>query len=143
MAFAWSPEEAARFLELVALLEQPDYAFATWEDFSKPLPNGVYQMPYPTYAPEVEELWTLLAASGVYRHPYELLPEDPPDAQAGTDTHLILRTVEDVERATLDQVGRYLMLCRRAERFADGHIEDEFRSGRLMAALRKVREAIG
>lgn len=100
-------------------------------------------MPYPTYAEEVEEIWTLLARSGVYRHPYELLPEDPPGAKAGLETHQILRSVEDIERATLDQLGRYFMLCRRAERFADGHIEGEYLSGRFIAALRRVEELMG
>lgn len=143
MALSWTEAEARRFRELMAIIDQPDFVPATWADFSKPWPDGKYRLPYPTYAPEVDEIWALLAKSGVMRHPYELLPEDPPDAKAGLETHLILKTVEDIEGATIDQIGRYLMLCRRAERFADGHIDDEFRSGRLVAALRRVAELKG
>lgn len=143
MASGWSEESVARFRALLSAIEAPDFKPAHWDDFSKPNADGVYQMPYPTYAPIVEEMWDFLSGHGLYKHPYELLPEDPPGSKAGTETHLILKTVADIQAATLNQIGRYFMLCRRAERFADGHIDEEFLSGKLPAALRRVGELMG
>ena len=42
--------------------------------------------------------------------------------------------------ATLRQIGRYFALCRRGERFCDGFIAKEFDEGRIVGALRRLRE---
>lgn len=102
------------------------------------------QAPYPVYDPAIEAFWEAFLGSGGPVDPYGRLPEDPIDATPPTVWEPAF-TAGSFSEATVDQIRRYLMLCRRRERFCDGHIAAEFENGTLLAAmnrLRSLREAM-
>jgi hypothetical protein len=75
--------------------------------------------------------------------PYALLPEDPKGLEPGTDVLKVLQSVGDMEKASLGQIRRYLVLCIRGERFCDGYIAGQFESGLIQAALRGLKQIRG
>ncbi|HMS55038.1 MAG TPA: DUF6508 domain-containing protein [Fimbriimonadaceae bacterium] len=126
-----------RVLELLPILESPDFVAATWPKLAPRIENGVkiIQMPYPEYHPAIDELRSAVWGPPDL-DPYKALPEDPPDIQL---TPGLSFPIEYFETATANQVRRYLMLCFRGERFCDGHIDGEFLNGKIVAALRRLR----
>src|SRR5688500_18811855 len=129
-----------RLLELLPIFEYPEFVAATWPERFSIDANGHRRehMPYPDYHPMVEEFRNRYPALVAGIHPYEALPEDetqegvPFSVTGATFTH------EYFAKATLDQIRRYLMLLGRGERFCDGHIDGEFRAGKVVAALRRL-----
>lgn len=129
--------------ELIGLLETieaPDFVPASWPDRGSVEKDGVkvYNMPYPDYHPVVERMRWLFATVADGIDPYGPLPEDPtqdgiPFSVMGADF-----PIEYFQTATYDQLRRYFMLCLRGERFCDGHIESQFTSGSVAAALRRL-----
>ncbi|MCC7230861.1 MAG: hypothetical protein IT203_10740 [Fimbriimonadaceae bacterium] len=129
-----------QLLELLPSFENPEFVPATWSDpfyFDK---DGVRQMmmPYPSYHPVVAEFLNRypLLADGI--HPYEALPED--ETREGVEFN-VLGTTFDADyfaNATIDQIRRYFMLLGRGERFCDGHIDGEFKEGKVVAALHRL-----
>lgn len=128
-------------LAFLPVFEAPGFVAATWPSAAElTRADGVMQMPYPTYSAEVDAFWEAVFRADVMRHPYEGLPEDNlPEGKAFDWTEL--RFDEDYfKTATRDQIGRYLFLTRRRERFSDGHIDEEFLRGAIVWALRRLQE---
>lgn len=138
-----SAEELAAIdavLELLPTFEDPAFVPATWPDRSYVDQQGVrcQSMPYPDYHPAVEEFRRRYPAMAASVHPYHALPEDESPDDIPFNVLGTSFPIEYFETATLDQVRRYLMLLGRGERFCDGHIDGEFRSGKIVAAMRRV-----
>ncbi|HRF61171.1 MAG TPA: DUF6508 domain-containing protein [Fimbriimonadaceae bacterium] len=127
-------------LELLPTFEDPAFVPGTWPDRSYVDQQGVrcQSMPYPDYHPAVEEFRHRYPAMAGSVHPYHALPED--ESPGGVPFNVLGTSypIEYFETATLNQVRRYFMLLGRGERFCDGHIDGEFRSGKIVAALRRV-----
>lgn len=131
-----------RLLELLPIFEDPDFVPAVWPDRSYVGKDGVRvnAMPYPDFHEAVEEFRNLYPQLKGNIHPYEPLPEDPsPD---GVPFNVLGASwpVEWFVTATIDQIRRYMALLGRGERFCDGHIDGEFLAGKVVAALRRLRE---
>ncbi len=129
-------------LEIEAIINSPGFVVVTWPDQSSQIVDGrqVCFVPHPDYNPIVQQFWKLCYRTSAYIDPYAVLPEDPVGSQEGTRLIHILKTVSDMEIATLNQLRRYFILCTRAERFSPGHIGGEFENGNIEAALRRLRE---
>lgn len=136
-----SQQEAIdRLLEFLPIFEDPGFVPAVWPDRSYIDKGGkkVMGMPYPDYHPKVEEFRDCYPALAGGIHPYEPLPEDETQEGIPFSVAGATFTEEYFARATLDQVRRYLMLLGRGERFCDGHIDGEFRAGKIVMALRRL-----
>ena len=97
-------------------------------------------MPYPDYHPAVEEFRERYPAVAGHIHPYNALPEDHHPEGVEFNVLGTSFSCEYFANATFNQVCRYLMLLGRGERFCDGHIAGEFKSGKIVAALRRMAE---
>jgi len=113
-----------------------------WPPLSKQVIDGVEvtQMPYPVYDAKVDEFWKAFGASRGHVHPYGPLPEDPTQEGISFSVLGAYFPIEYFESATVDQIRRYFSLCMRGERFCDGYIASQFESGKIVAALRRLRE---
>ncbi|HVL37839.1 MAG TPA: DUF6508 domain-containing protein [Fimbriimonadaceae bacterium] len=127
----WSWEDIDALLTLLPVLEDPAFVPAQWQKSWKDS-EGVLHMGWPVYSETAERVFALAP----WVHPYDPLPEDEP----GLDVREVAHTPEYLSQASANQVLRYLALCRRLERFGDGHIESQFKRGRIVAALRRLRE---
>ena len=135
-------EAIGRLLELLPTFEAPDFVPATWPERFRIDENGVRHehVPYPDYAPAVEEFRRRAPGFIAGIHPYRALPEDA--SQDGI-VFSVLGTsfpLEYFQTATVDQIRRYFVLLFRGERFCDGHIEGEFKAGKVTAALKRLKE---
>ena len=129
-----------RLLELLPVFEDAGFVPGVWpERFS--IDSQGYRRdfaPYPDYHPDVEEFRNRYPALVMGIDPYKALPEDgtpegiPFSVTGATFSH------EYFDTATVDQIRRYFMLLGRGERFCDGHIDGEFRDGKILAALRRL-----
>lgn len=137
----WSIRDIDRMLELLTVIEAPGFVAYSWPDLPERIENGVkvLQMPYPAYHEVVGQFWKVLYDTSAYIDPYAALPEDP--TQEGIPFSVLGAHFPAAyfETATLNQVRRYLVLCTRGERFCDGHIASQFKSGSIPAALRRLR----
>ena len=137
----WRISDIDKMLELLAIMESPDFVAFVWIEPQPRIEAGVQtmQIPYPDYHPVVTKLVTLLYNTSAYIDPYTPLPEDsmPND---GTEVwhYWTDPEPETFSSATLNQVRRYLVLCTRGERFCEGHIASQFESGALHAALSRL-----
>lgn len=129
-----------RVLELLPAFEDPTFVPAVWPDRGIVDERGVRheQMPYPDYHPAVEEFRNRYPAMAGSVHPYHALPEDGHPGGVTFSPMGSTFPLEYFETATLDQIRRYFMLLGRGERFCDGHIDGEFRAGKIVAALRRI-----
>jgi len=93
----------------------------------------------PDYHPSVEQFFELESSATFAFHPYADLPEDAPRSSDGFDPMARRETIDTLRTASFDQVRRYLAWCRRGERFCDGHVDSELRTGVLIAALHRLR----
>lgn len=141
----WSLRDIDTMLEFLPMMEEPGFVAATW-----PVPekrdasgNPVMCWPYPSYHPLIHEFISLCYKTSIYTDPYALLPEDPKGLEPGIDVLKVLQSVGDMEKASLGQVRRYLVLCTRGERFCDGYIAGQFESGLIQAALRRLKQIRG
>lgn len=145
-------EAIRRLLELLPILEQPGFEIADWPKLPERFDaNGrkIVQMPYPEYRPIVDDLRERIAAALDGMDIRQTLPEDPID-KAGTyakgqpiPPRAILHgksPLVDFERSTKAQILRYLGWAMRGEYDSDGHIDEQFKSGALVAALRRLSE---
>lgn len=131
--------------ELIGLLptiQAPDFVPASWPDRGSVEKDGVrvYHMPYPDYHPVVERIRWLFAAVADGIRPYDPLPEDPTQEGIAFNVMGVDFPIEYFHAASYDQLRRYFMLCLRGERFCDGHIESQFTSGSVTAAIRRLAE---
>jgi hypothetical protein len=129
-------------IELLPQFESPDFVPATWpKRFAMGKDGKQYQcMPYPDYHPAVERFRDLYPTVSSGIHPYEALPEDESPHGIEFSPFGVSFPVEYFETATLDQIRRYFVLINRGERFSDGHIDGEFRSGKVVAAMKRLRQ---
>ncbi len=129
-----------RLLEFLPIFEDPQFEPATWPERSYINSDGkrVMNMPYPDYHPKVEEFRDCHPALVAGIHPYDPLPEDETQEGVPFSVTGATFTEEYFAKATIDQIRRYLMLLGRGERFCDGHIDGEFRDGKVVAALRRL-----
>jgi hypothetical protein len=100
----------------------------------------------PSYHPVIHKFWSLCYKSSAYIDPYGVLPDDPEGLESGIEVVKVLASSSDMEKASLNQIRRYFVLCTRGERFCHGYIEGEFKSDRIQAALlrlKKLRDAMG
>ncbi len=91
--------------------------------------GGADEFPYPQYAPEVDEFFTLTAQPRWSDYHY-----DPQSAEA------VLEDDAAVRAAGLGQVRTLLTYCTRGERFSDGFWGEMVRTGRVAALLRRLQE---
>jgi hypothetical protein len=138
----WEPGDVDRMLAALPVVEAEGFVAATWSEPQVEIVDGVRHtsMPYPVYHPVVQTLWELCSGTGASIDPYAVLPEDPEGTEPGTGVLKVLESRERFAAATLDQIRRYFVLCTRGERFCDGFIAGEFAEGRMLAALRRLRE---
>ena len=133
-------EAIERLLGLLPAFEAPDFVPATWPPRFQIDEAGVRHehMPYPDYAPEVEQFrdWAPAFTAGI--HPYNALPED--ETPNGIEFNVLGTSfpLEYFESASIDQIRRYFSLLNRGERFCDGHIGGEFEAGKVQAALQRL-----
>lgn len=130
-------EAIAALLELLPAFEDGEFVPAVWPPW-KPNDKGVFPMPYPPYHPLVEEFIARARRLSDGIHPYDALPED--ERPGGVQFNVMGTSYKTAwfETATLDQIRRYFVLMNRGERFADGHIEGEFRAGKVVAAMHRL-----
>lgn len=133
-------EAIDQLLKFLPIFEDPDFIPATWPERTYIDAEGkrVMNMPYPDYNPAVEEFRDQYPALSAGIHPYEALPEDETTEGIPFSVTGATFTEEYFAKATLDQIRRYLMLLGRGERFCDGHIDGEFRAGKVVMALRRL-----
>jgi hypothetical protein len=133
-------EAIEALIELIPIFEASEFVPAEWPDRGTVEKNGItcHYMPYPDYHPEVERFRDLLHHFTAGILPYDPLPEDP--TQDGIPFSVLGASfpVEYFETATIDQIRRYFVLLGRGERFCDGHIDGEFKAGKVLAALRRL-----
>lgn len=124
-------------LSLLAVVCEPGFEVCIWEKSMKREIDGktVHTMPYPTYSPLVDTVFETVFGSCDPADPYVTFPEDPP----GVEPARVISTPADMAQASLTQVIRYLMICRRGERFSEGHIEQAFTSGMIAAAAERLK----
>ena len=122
----WILSDMDKMLDLLPIMEAGGFQIATWPG------SGVY----PDYHPVVNEFMDLGYNTSCFIQPYEPLPEDP----AGVDPMQLLKTASEMENASINQIRRFFIQCLRAEKFCDGAIEGRFKDGRLLAALRRVKQ---
>lgn len=137
----WVAPDIDQMLDLLAVMEEPGFVpYEWWTQPKDDLPENAISMSFPNYHPVVQRMTELLYRTSAYIDPYAPLPEDP--TQEGVPFSVMGASfpTEYFATATLDQVRRYLVLLTRGERFCDGHIAGEFDGGRVVAALRRVRE---
>jgi hypothetical protein len=133
----WRIEDIDKLLELLPIMESPDFVAATWP---QEVDTADLQMPYPTYHPVVDQMRTLLFSTSAYIDPYAPLPEDPTQEGVPFNVMGVDYPLAYFETATVDQLRRYLVRCYRSERFCDGYIDSQFKSGSIQSALRRLRE---
>lgn len=134
-------EAIDQLLKFLPIFEDPEFIPATWPERSYINKEGkrVMNMPYPDYHPAVEEFRNQYPALAAGIHPYDPLPEDETAEGIPFSVTGATFTEEYFAKATLDQIRRYLMLLGRGERFCDGHIDGEFREGKIIMALRRLQ----
>lgn len=134
-------EAIDRLLELLPTFDDPDFVPATWpsRNYTDEWGNKVMCLPYPDYHPAVEEFRKRYPALVAGIHPYDALPED--QTQDGVPFSVLGASFSEeyFAQATIDQIRRYLILLGRGERFCDGHIDGEFRAGKVVAALNRLK----
>lgn len=137
---SWKQEDIDQMLELLPIIQSPDFVPFTWPEQKERIENGVrvLQMPYPVYHEVVDRMWKLLYDTSAYIDPYAPLPEDPTAEGIPFSVMGAHFPPDYFESATLNQVRRYLVLCTRGERFCDGHIASQFESGSILAALKRL-----
>lgn len=137
----WLAADIDRILELIPIIEAPDFQSHVWPDLPDIIENGtrIRQMPYPVYHEAVDRMWKLLYETSAYIDPYAPLPEDSTRDGVPFSVMGAHFPPEYFETATLNQVRRYLVLCTRGERFCDGYIASQFESKSIQAALRRLR----
>lgn len=128
-----STETIERVLSLLTAIETPGFEFAGWTD-----PSTGKVLDYPQYAPIVMDTLIALSQSSAGFDPYAELPEDSERDREALSTRTF--TSPTVENATGDQIRRYLLLLLHGERFCDGFILAQYRSGTLATALRRFRD---
>lgn len=136
---------AQALLELLPTFEDPDFVPATWPPRFHIDENGdrIEHMPYPDYHPVVERFRDLYWKFTAGVHPYEPLPEDETQEGIAFSPGGVTFPLEYFETASIDQIARFFVLMNRGERFGDGHIESQFKSGKVVAALRRLKELVG
>ncbi|HJP82018.1 MAG TPA: DUF6508 domain-containing protein [Fimbriimonadaceae bacterium] len=97
-------------------------------------------MPYPDYDPKVLQFMEASSKFTDGIDPYAPLPEDKVVNGVIFSVSGTTFPLEFFREATLNQIRRYLRLLERGERFCDGHIEGEFRDGKVVAALTRLAE---
>lgn len=133
-------EAIERLLQFLPIFEDPGFVAATWPErfYTNAEGKQVMNMPYPDYHPSVEEFRNQYPALVMGIHPYEPLPEDQTQEGIPFSVTGATFTEEYFDKASIDQIRRYLMLLSRGERFCDGHIDGEFRTGKVVMALRRL-----
>lgn len=133
-------EAIDRLLELLPTFEDPGFIPATWPERFHIDEEGKRHehFPYPDYHPAVEEFRDRYPAFTDGIHPYEALPGDETAEGIPFSVTGATFSQEYFAQATLDQIHRYFALLSRGERFCDGHIDGEFRAGKVVAALRRL-----
>jgi hypothetical protein len=121
-------EDIAALLRFLPLLEELGRPFiARWhggEDV-----DGVIQMPFPEYAPDVFAFFW--AAGQPCWSDFDYVP-----AEAAA----MLADDECIRNASLEEIRTMLTYCVRGERFSDGFWDAVLRSGRVAALLRRLKE---
>ena len=113
-------------------------AWNGWEPIELEGGGQALHVPYPDYHPVVSQWFELLYQTPFYIDPYTALPEDPKSDGVPFSVMGAQFPPEYFERATLDQIRRYMLLCTRGEKFCDGHIAGEFETGAIQAAFRRL-----
>ena len=90
--------------------------------------SGVWTMPWPSYPETVREFFRL-AAKPCWND-YNYNPSDAGE-MVGDDA--------TIAGATLAQIKTMLTYCVRGERFCDGHWQEMFETGRILALLRRLQ----
>lgn len=124
------PITRAKIDELTNFLpafEAPDRKFhERWNGGDKN-DDGVITMPYPTYPPDVEQFFRLVAQTCWLDTSYS--PE-----QAGA----MLNDDAVIAQASLDEIRTMLTYCWRGERFSDGFWGSVLERGRMQLILRRL-----
>lgn len=132
----WAPSDIDKMLELLPVMESPDFLPYTYPYISAESESDILvRSPYPTYHEVVDQLWILVYESSAFIDPYGPLPEGRGSEQSVHDGLAI-----NLEQATLNQIRRYLVLITRHEHHSGGQFVIEFDAGRLVRALRRLKD---
>jgi hypothetical protein len=115
-----SPAEIEELIAYLPILYRPGFvAVQAWKE------NGL--LPYPKYAPEVDEFFRLAS-----KDCWDDLSYEP--VAAGR----MLDNVEEVRSASIAAIRTMLTYCVRGERFCDGHWGAMIESGKIRAILERL-----
>lgn len=126
------PESIDELLRFLPLFERPGRAFVVRWGGGDTTGDGAITMPFPVYAPDVDEFFRL-ASQECWM--------DPEYVSSGAGE--MLQDDRLMEVATLPQIRAMLTSCVRAERFGDGNWDSLLRSGRVVALLRRLNALRG
>jgi Family of unknown function (DUF6508) len=99
----------------------------SWEGGEK-RKDGSFTLPYPKYAPLLEEFFHLVSSSWL---DYEYNPEH---------AYQMLQNENRVKAASLPEIKTMLTFCVRGERFSDGHWADMIEKGYIRRILERLNE---
>jgi hypothetical protein len=139
---AWPPENIDKVLEFIEVFEDPVFVAFVWEPSRTAMKDGkeVRTMPYPAYHEKFDEFFREFNRTGGFIHPYRPLPEDPTQEEIPFSVLGAYFPIEYFETATVNQIRRYFSLCCRGERFCDGYKASQFENGKVLAALKRLRQ---
>ena len=100
----------------------------SWEGGEK-RKDGSFTLPYPNYHPLVEEFFRQVSGGGWLD--YEYNPEQ---------AYQMLKDVNVIKTASLDQIMTMLTFCVRGERFSDGHWAQMIEEGYIRRLLERLNE---
>lgn len=131
-----APTLVERLDALAAFLpvfERADLEFGTWARGDR-LPSGAIQMPYYSFGPEAERFISMAYECGW------VTPFDWGVWAQTAQGQRLLDGGDAVAAATPEDLGCILTTLIRAERFGDGQLEHAYRSGLLLAVVRRAAE---
>lgn len=143
----WPPEDIRRALEFLPVFESDEFRAQPyqWHGGETREEDGkkIISMPWVKYHPQLERFWRLFYESSAYLDPYRPLPEDGWQEGEPFSVFDINMDQPYLERATLNQIRRYLTLLSRGERFSEGTIAAAIDSRLFLAALHRLKALTG
>lgn len=121
-----TPEEIEELTAFLPILYAPGFnCIEKWEGGKQP--DGTISLPYPKYAPLVEEFFRTVSQDKWLDYNY--LPEKVQQK---------IQSQNFIQSASLPDVKSMLTFCLRGERFSDGHWGEMIEKGIIRALLERL-----
>lgn len=117
--------------------ERPDFSPGDWSPMQQ-AEDGAYTMPYVTLSPVVEEF-----VQAAYDGGWVLCDFDWPKWKETEEAITLYRDPDALTRATPHQLAQLLTVFIRQDRFVEGALLDDVKSGHVLAILRRAAELLG